>query len=66
MQLWDVVAEEVAGLFRDLRPFVNDCRFPDCSHTHEDDCAIKWAVADGRIDARRYESYCSIRFSDDA
>ena len=66
MQLWDVVAEEVDGLFRDLRPFVNDCRFPDCSHTHEDECAIKWAVADGRIDARRYESYCSIRFSDEA
>ena len=66
MQLWDVIPEEVAGLFRDIRPFINDCRFPDCSHTHEDECAIKWAVADGKIDARRYESYCSIRYGDDA
>ena len=65
MQLWDVIPEEVDGLFRDIRPFINDCRFPDCSHTHEDDCAIKWAVADGKIDARRYESYCAIRFSDE-
>ena len=66
MQLWDVIPEEVSGYFRDIRPFINDCRFPDCSHTHEDDCAVKWAVADGKIDARRYESYCSIRFGDES
>ena len=57
-QLWDVIPEEVAGFFRDLRPYVNRCKFPDCTHTHEDDCAVKDAVADGRLDERRYESYC--------
>jgi len=60
IQLWDVVPEEVAGYYRDLRCYVNHCRFPDCTHTHEDDCAVKNAVADGRIDARRYESYCHL------
>ena len=35
-QLWDVSPEEVAAYFRDLRPFVSRCRFPDCTHTHED------------------------------
>ncbi|MBN1909715.1 MAG: ribosome small subunit-dependent GTPase A [Pirellulales bacterium] len=59
-QLWDVIPEEVAGFFRDLRPYVNHCRFPDCTHTHEADCAIKDAVADGRLDERRYESYCHL------
>lgn len=59
-QLWDVIPEEVAGYFRDLRPYVNNCRFPDCTHRHEADCAVKDAVADGRLDARRYESYCQI------
>ena len=59
-QLWDVTPEEVAGFYRDLRPYVNRCRFPDCTHTHEDDCAIKDAVADGRLDERRYESYCHL------
>jgi ribosome biogenesis GTPase len=59
-RLWDVVAEEVAGFFRDLRPYVNLCRFPDCTHTHEDHCAVKDAVADGRLDERRYESYCHL------
>ncbi|MFH1267996.1 MAG: ribosome small subunit-dependent GTPase A, partial [Planctomycetota bacterium] len=53
-QLWDVIPEEVAGLYRDLRPYVSLCKFPDCTHTHEADCAIKDAVADGRLDERRY------------
>ncbi|MDD4266886.1 MAG: ribosome small subunit-dependent GTPase A [Pirellulales bacterium] len=57
-QLWDVIPEEVPGFFRDLRPYVSLCRFPNCTHTHEDQCAVKDAVADGRIDDRRYESYC--------
>jgi ribosome biogenesis GTPase len=59
-QLWDVIPEEVAGFYRDLRPYVSLCRFPDCTHTHEADCAIKDAVADGRLDDRRYESYCHL------
>ena len=59
-QLWDVIPAEVAGFYRDLRPYVSLCRFPDCTHTHEADCAIKDAVADGRLDDRRYESYCHL------
>lgn len=64
-QLWDVIPEEVGGYYRDLRPFTNLCRFPDCTHTHEADCAVKNAVADGRLDARRYESYCQVAEGDD-
>ncbi len=63
-QLWDIVPEEVAGYFRDVRPYVNLCRFPDCTHTHEDGCAVKDAVADGHLDERRYESYCHLRAGD--
>jgi ribosome biogenesis GTPase / thiamine phosphate phosphatase len=64
-QLWDVVAEEVEGGYRDLRPFANGCRFPNCSHVHESQCAVKDAVADGRLDARRYESYCHLVLGDE-
>ena len=60
-ELWDVIPEEVAGYFRELRPFVSSCRYPDCTHTHEDFCAVKDAVADGWIDARRYESFMKIQ-----
>ena len=63
-QLWDVIAEEVGGYFRDIRPFITGCRFPDCTHTHEEECQVKYAVADGKIDVRRYESYCQIRSDD--
>jgi len=59
-QLWDVIPAEVAGYFRDLRPYVDHCKFPDCTHTHEADCSLKDAVADGRLDLRRYESYCHL------
>jgi ribosome biogenesis GTPase len=57
LELWDVEPEEVAGLFRDIRPYIDQCRFPDCKHLHEVGCAVLEAVADGRIDPRRYNSY---------
>lgn len=65
-QLWDVIPEEVAGYFRELRPYVSQCRYADCTHTHEDECAVKDAVADGWIDTRRYESYLQIHKNDEA
>lgn len=64
-QLWDVIAEEVAGYFREIRPYVSHCRYPDCTHTHEEPCAVKDAVADGFIDVRRYESYLQIHAGDE-
>jgi ribosome biogenesis GTPase len=65
-QLWDIVPEEVAALYRDIRPYVSLCRFPDCTHTHEAHCAVKDAVADNRLDARRYESYCHLCSGDES
>jgi len=59
-QLWDISAGEVAALMPDLRPYVSHCRYPDCLHVNEDDCAVKEAVADARIDARRYDAYCHL------
>jgi ribosome biogenesis GTPase len=63
-QLWDVIPAEVAGYFRDLRPYVSQCRYPNCTHTHEEPCAVKDAVADGYIDVRRYESYLQMLEND--
>ncbi len=58
--LWDIEPNEVVNFFRDLRPYIDFCRFPNCTHSHEADCAVKYAVADGKLDARRYESYCQL------
>ena len=56
-QLWDIRPEEVEGYFPEFRPFVPHCAFPDCTHTHEDRCAIKLAVERRQISERRYFSY---------
>jgi len=55
-QPWEITAAEVPAAFRDLRPLANLCRYPDCTHSHEADCAVKDAVADGLLDTRRWES----------
>jgi ribosome biogenesis GTPase / thiamine phosphate phosphatase len=59
-QLWDILPEEVEGLFQDFRPYVPLCAYPDCSHTHEDHCAVKEAVARRKLWPRRYESYLGL------
>lgn len=56
-ELWDVIPEEVEGFFAEFRPFVPMCAFPDCTHTHEERCAIKQAVGRRFITERRYLSY---------
>ena len=65
-RLWDISPEEVPAWFPELRPYVSHCRFPDCTHTHELDCAVKDAVADHQIDVRRYDSYCHLLDEDRA
>ncbi len=57
LQLSDVIPEEVEGFFSEFRPFVALCAFPDCTHTHEERCALKRAVTRGLISERRYTSY---------
>lgn len=60
MALWDVIPEEVEGYFVEFHPFVADCRFPDCSHTHETGCRVKQAVEAGLITRARFYSYLRI------
>jgi ribosome biogenesis GTPase len=59
-RLWDIIPEEVEGFFPEFRPFVPLCAFPDCTHTHEERCAIKRAVERRQISASRYTSYLGL------
>ncbi|MDG3006699.1 ribosome small subunit-dependent GTPase A [Paludisphaera mucosa] len=59
-ELWGVLPAELEGCFVEFRPFIPLCRFPDCSHTHENRCAVKDAVYWGWIHAGRYESYLKL------
>ncbi|MEM9701482.1 MAG: ribosome small subunit-dependent GTPase A [Planctomycetota bacterium] len=58
--LWDVADWEVEAYFREFRDHIPLCKYPDCTHTHEDGCAVKAAVLDGSINRQRYESYVRI------
>ena len=44
--------------------FADSCRYPDCMHTHEPDCAVRDAVEDGRIHPLRYRNYLQIMESE--
>jgi ribosome biogenesis GTPase len=49
--------EETAHAFVEFRPWLGQCRFRDCTHRVEPDCALQRAAADGRIDAARLTTY---------
>lgn len=51
---------EIEQGFIEFAPYLGKCRFHDCHHTHEPNCAIQQAVADGKIDARRFQVFQDI------
>jgi ribosome biogenesis GTPase len=57
---FDIEPEELAWHFVEMRPYLSDCRFSSCIHTHEPECAVKAAVEVGVISETRYESYCRL------
>ncbi|MCF6284454.1 MAG: ribosome small subunit-dependent GTPase A, partial [Candidatus Hydrogenedentes bacterium] len=61
--VWGVSPEEVAWFFPDLAELGEACRFRNCSHTHEPDCAVVAALDEGRLTPWRYDSYLRIRGS---
>jgi len=63
--LVDVKPEESGQYFPEFRPFLNQCKFNDCSHTNEPECAIKTAVEQGQIPMERFHSYLSILQGED-
>ena len=56
-ELSQVRAEEVEGYFLEFHPFISLCRFANCSHTHEQDCAVLKALNNRQIATSRYHSY---------
>ena len=44
---------DIEAGFPEFRPYLGHCRFYNCTHTHEPDCAIRQAAETGKIDARR-------------
>jgi ribosome biogenesis GTPase len=61
LALWDTQPEELDAYFPEIRPLVSECKFSDCSHTHEPGCAVRAAVELGRLHPDRYDSYVRLR-----
>jgi ribosome biogenesis GTPase / thiamine phosphate phosphatase len=55
--IWNLKKEDVIHHFRE---FTGPCKFPDCSHTNEPDCAVMKKVEKGNISTLRYESYLTL------
>lgn len=58
--LWHMKADAVAQGFIEFREYLGQCKFNDCLHLNEPDCAILAAVATGKISKERYDSYLAI------
>lgn len=52
-----VLKENLQYAFPDFAPFLGKCRYHDCAHLREPDCAVTQALADGLLEPTRYESY---------
>lgn len=57
---FDIEKEELTSYFKEIFHFSKDCRFSNCTHTHEPGCAVIKAVEDHFIAASRYQSYLSM------
>ena len=57
LDICDVKAEDVKGLMPEIRSLSSCCKYSDCMHINEPECAVKEAVEEGKIAASRYESY---------
>ena len=59
--MWALDASELDRCFPELRALRDQCRFADCTHREEPDCAVRAAVHDGSLSRERYESYLKLR-----
>ena len=55
--LYDLEKETLAQRFPEMRGLMSECRFANCTHTHEPGCAVKTAVENGDIAEWRYNNY---------
>jgi ribosome biogenesis GTPase len=58
--LWDISSSELLSYFHDLQSFSDRCKFVNCTHRHEPDCAVREAAAEGKVSKLRYNSYLTI------
>ncbi len=61
----DLNNAELSHYFKEMKPFIGKCKFNNCQHIHEPQCAVLEALEVGQIPAERYQSYLSIMANED-
>ena len=61
----DIPEQEIAHYFVEFKEYMNDCKYNNCIHTNEPQCAVIEAVANGKIDEERYYNYLSVMRNED-
>lgn len=61
--VWNLDREEVEAYFTEIHDCGMHCKFADCTHTHEEQCAVLKALDENKLSPLRYESYQALRQS---
>lgn len=56
----EIESKDLAFYFKEFRKYISDCEFIGCSHLKEENCGIKNAIKEGKIEQERYERFCKI------
>lgn len=58
--MWNLKKDEVDSFFPDIKKIASKCKFPNCLHVEEPQCAVRAGVENGKISLLRFESYLSL------
>lgn len=56
----EIESKDLCEYFIEMKEYIKNCEFVGCTHIKEQECGIKQALEKGKIDSKRYESYCKI------
>lgn len=56
----EIESKDLASYFKEFKQYIPDCEFVGCTHIKEENCGIKNAIKEGKIEQERYDRFCKI------
>ena len=56
----EIESKDLASYFKEFKQYISDCEFVGCTHIKEENCGIKNAIKEGKIEQERYDRFCKI------
>lgn len=60
LDVFGATKDNLKYFYNEFEDYNDECRFADCKHINEPDCAVKKALSEGRISKLRYDNYCEL------